>query len=120
LPLLIYNLNRGKKLPENVGYFCSFKKQPKINIDPLGENSPDVVTLLPIYQLKVFKLFLPVRRHVLETLFWASHSLKILGRPCSKSLRKIGSKQAFLFSNVHSLLFIRKWPFIDTHIHATD
>jgi hypothetical protein len=42
---IIYTLE--KKYHKNLGYFCDFlKKLPKVNNCPLGENSPNLVTLL--------------------------------------------------------------------------
>jgi hypothetical protein len=43
----MHNLNRGKKLPKNTGYFCNFeKKLSKVNNIPMGENSCKLVTLV--------------------------------------------------------------------------
>jgi hypothetical protein len=33
-------------LTKNVGYCCHFQKQPEVNNQSLGENSPNLVTLL--------------------------------------------------------------------------
>jgi hypothetical protein len=35
-----------KKKPKIFGYFCNFYKLPKVNERPLGENLPNLVTLL--------------------------------------------------------------------------
>jgi hypothetical protein len=46
----MHNLNRETKEPKNVGYFyvnIMFGKQSNENTHPLGENSPNLVTLLP-------------------------------------------------------------------------
>jgi hypothetical protein len=37
-----------KCIPKNAGYFCNFQKTAKENNHPLGENSPNLVTLLEI------------------------------------------------------------------------
>jgi hypothetical protein len=42
---LIHNLRRRIKYPQNVATFVIFKKLPKVNNRPLGENSPNLVTL---------------------------------------------------------------------------
>jgi hypothetical protein len=34
-----------KGSPKNVGYFCNLKILPKVNNHPIGENSPNLVTL---------------------------------------------------------------------------
>jgi hypothetical protein len=39
-------VNRGIKKPKDVGYFCNLKKVPRVNNDPTGENSPNLVTLV--------------------------------------------------------------------------
>jgi hypothetical protein len=39
----------GKKVRKNVVYFCNFQKMPKVNNRPLGENSPNLVTLAAIF-----------------------------------------------------------------------
>jgi hypothetical protein len=46
LSKLIHNLYFGNKWHKIVGYFCNFPKLPKANNRPLGENSPNLVTLL--------------------------------------------------------------------------
>jgi hypothetical protein len=34
-----------KKWTNNFGYFCNFQKEPKVNNHPIGEKSPNLVTL---------------------------------------------------------------------------
>jgi hypothetical protein len=35
-----------EKIAQNSGYFCNLQKMPKVNNRPLGENSPNLVTLM--------------------------------------------------------------------------
>jgi hypothetical protein len=45
LPKLIHNFLPWKKAAQNLGYCCIFKKLPKEYNRPIGENSPNMVTL---------------------------------------------------------------------------
>jgi hypothetical protein len=45
----MHNIGSGEKKPKNVGYFCNFQKTIlKVNNHPLGESSPNLVTLFPL------------------------------------------------------------------------
>jgi hypothetical protein len=35
--------------PKNLGYFCKSQKLPNLNYHPIGENSPNLVTLYCMY-----------------------------------------------------------------------
>jgi hypothetical protein len=43
---LTHNHNRGKSSPEMRAVFVIFVKLPIVNFQPLGENSPNLVTLM--------------------------------------------------------------------------
>jgi hypothetical protein len=43
---LIHNFKRGKSSPKMWATSESFKKLPKVNNDPIGEKSPNLVTLI--------------------------------------------------------------------------
>jgi hypothetical protein len=38
-----------KKLPKNLDFFCNFKKLPKVNNRPIGDNSPNPANLLDTF-----------------------------------------------------------------------
>jgi hypothetical protein len=52
---LMHKLKRGIKLPQNVVFFCYFKVTAQSKNHPLGENSPNLVTL--DLGMKLFKAF---------------------------------------------------------------
>jgi hypothetical protein len=47
----LHNLYRGNKQPKNTDYICKFQKLPKVKSHPMGENSPNLVTLICRYAL---------------------------------------------------------------------
>jgi hypothetical protein len=55
LSKLKHNFYRGNKQPNNLGYFCNLQKATHSKQSPIGENSPNLVTL--IARLSNKKLF---------------------------------------------------------------
>jgi hypothetical protein len=48
---IIASLLKWKRLIEKLGYLCNFqpKKSPKVNNSPIGENLPNLVTLVATF-----------------------------------------------------------------------
>jgi hypothetical protein len=44
----VHNFYRGTKYSKNLGHVYNLKKLPKVNNNPMGENSPNLVTLFPL------------------------------------------------------------------------